>query len=102
MREFGPVYQMSTNYTFLHPKRRFSPLFLFFPQFLQLCRGRDTGLTGAKSNKTSKSLGKTEKNISKMLNLRTAISEAALPVFPNTAPLMAEKGRSTEECRMDG
>ena len=89
--EWRRVYQMSTNFTFLHPKRRFSPLFLFFPQFLQLCKGRDTGLTGVKSNKTSKSLGKTEKNISKMLNLRTTISETSLPVFSQHGPSHGRK-----------
>ena len=51
MREFGPVYQMSTNLTFLRRKRRFSFCSLRFLDFLAPCKECDTSLNLEKVKK---------------------------------------------------
>ncbi len=73
---------MSTNLTFLHRIEAFSPLppaicNLFDPR--QRC---DTGVRGRKSRKISKYLGKTEKNVSKWLNLRVYQAETVSVFYP--------------------
>ena len=85
------VCQMSTCWTFLH---RSCLIFRVAPFFLNLftkCVGDNTTEVGPKSSKTSKYLGRTEKIVSRRLNLQGLPIEANFRVLNQTALLRTNK-----------
>ena len=83
---------MSTNFTFLHRKRRFSGFPPAFRNFRTPRKGRNTDVTGTKDSKISKKLGKTMKIVSKKLNLPHRERSTQGSSFPRSAqPILKEE-----------